>query len=399
MGYEYNQKQTEDFNFIDISLLFRNFILLPEKPTWSMRLAEITSYLKSEIPIALQEDYDNCGLLTGDPGMEITGILICLDVTDEVFDEAVSKNCNLVVSHHPLIFSGIKSLTGRNDTERLVIRSIRENIAVFALHTNLDNHFEGVNRMLCSKLGISDAGILKPVPSKLRKLVTFCPPSHAGIVREAIFKAGAGQIGNYDFCSYSTVGEGTFRALEGADPFVGEVGKIHTENELRIETIFPAYLQNDIVAALKQAHPFEEVAYDLYPLANIHQRIGAGMIGNLPQEVDAREFLLQVKEILQLGCVRHTDLKNKKVKRIAVCGGSGSFLVNDAISCCADIYLTGDVKYHDFFIPGQRMILADIGHYESEQFTKDLIYTLLKKKFTTFALFISGTNTNPVNYL
>ncbi len=364
-----------------------------------MILSEIISYLNSEIPPALQENYDNCGLLIGNAESDITGILICLDITDEIMDEAIKKNCNLILSHHPLIFTGIKSLTGRNDTQRMVIRAIKENIAVFALHTNLDNHFEGVNRLLCAKLGILNAEILRPVPDKLRKLVTFCPGSHSEAVREAILKAGAGQIGNYDFCSYSSLGEGTFRALHGTNPFVGIQGELHTEAEMRIETIFPAYFENNIIRALKQAHPYEEVAYDIYPLSNIHPRIGAGMIGTLPEAVDAQEFLIHVKKNLQIGCIRHTLLKNKKIQKIAVCGGSGSFLVNDAISCGADIYMTGDIKYHDFFIPENKMILADIGHYESEQFTKELIYTLLKKKFTTFALFISGTNTNPVNYL
>jgi len=364
-----------------------------------MILSEITTFLTSRIPLSLQENYDNCGLLLGDAHAEITGAIICLDITDEVLSEAVEKNCNLVISHHPMIFSGIKSLTGRTATERLVIRAIRENIAVFALHTNLDNHFEGVNHLLCNKLGILNAEILRPMTGILRKLVTFCPSSFAGQVREAIFNAGAGQIGNYDNCSYNTQGEGTFRALEGANPFVGEVGKLHTETEVRIETIFPAYLENDVIAAIKQAHPYEEVAFDIYPLANKHIRIGAGMTGTLPEAVDAEEFLVSVKEILSIGCIRHTNLKNKKIQKIAVCGGSGSFLINDAIFCNADIYMTGDIKYHDFFIPGNGMILADIGHFESEQFTKELIYTLLKKKFTTFALFISGTNTNPVNYL
>ena len=364
-----------------------------------MILSEITSFLNSRVPQSLQESYDNCGLLIGNTDAEITGALICLDITEEVLDEAVEKNCNLVISHHPLIFSGIKSLTGHTDTERIVIRAIRGNIAIFALHTNLDNHFEGVNNFLCSKLGILNPEILKPIPGILRKLVTFCPSSHAGQVREAILNAGAGQIGNYDSCSFNSDGEGTFRALEGANPFVGEMGKIHTETEIRIETIFPAYLENAVISALKKTHPYEEVAYDIYPLTNLHERIGAGMIGSLPKAVDAEEFLSSVKNILSIGCIRHTEIKNKKVQRIAVCGGSGSFLINDAIICNADIYMTGDIKYHDFFIPGNRMILADIGHYESEQFTKELIYTLLKKKFTTFALFISGTNTNPVNYL
>ena len=364
-----------------------------------MILSEIISYLNSEIPPALQENYDNCGLLIGNAESDITGILICLDITDEIMDEAIKKNCNLILSHHPLIFTGIKSLTGRNDTERMVIRAIKENIAVYALHTNLDNHFEGVNRLLCVKLGILNAEILRPMHDKLRKLVTFCPRSHSEAVREAIFKAGAGQIGNYDFCSYSSPGEGTFRALNGANPFVGKQGELHTETEMRIETIFPSYFENIIISALKQAHPYEEVAYDIYPLLNTHPRIGAGMIGTLPEAVDAQEFLIHVKKNLQIRCIRHTVLKNKKIQKIAVCGGSGSFLINDAISCGADIYMTGDIKYHDFFIPENKMILADIGHYESEQFTKELIYTLLKKKFTTFALFISGTNTNPVNYL
>lgn len=364
-----------------------------------MILSEITSYLNSQFPLSLQESYDNCGLLIGEKNTEITGALICLDITENVLDEAVKNNCNLIVSHHPLIFSGIKSLTGTTDTERIVIRAIRDNIAVFALHTNLDNHYEGVNSFLCSKLGIINTEILKPLPDTLRKLVTFCPVSYADQVRDAILDAGAGQIGNYDCCSFSSTGEGTFRALSGSNPFVGKLGELHTEHELRIETIFPSFLENEIVAALKQSHPYEEVAFDIYPLVNKHQRIGAGMIGTLAQAVDSLEFLNHVKEILQIGCIRHTNLKNKKIQKIAVCGGSGSFLIKDAINCGADIYMTGDIKYHDFFIPENRMILADIGHYESEQFTKELIYTFLKKKFTTFALFISGTNTNPVNYL
>jgi len=364
-----------------------------------MILSEITSYLNSQFPLSLQESYDNCGLQIGEKNTEITGALICLDITEHVLDEAVKNNCNLVLSHHPLIFSGIKSLTSNTDTERLVIRAIRDNIAVYALHTNLDNHYEGVNSFLCSKLGIINTEILKPLPDTLRKIVTFCPVSHADQVRDAILDAGAGQIGNYDSCSFSSAGEGSFRALSGANPFVGEPGKIHTEHELRIETIFPSFLENEIVAALKQAHPYEEVAYDIYPLLNKNQHTGAGMIGTLPQAIDSEEFLNHVKEILQIGCIRHTNLKNKKIQKIAVCGGSGSFLIKDAINCGADIYMTGDIKYHDFFIPENKMILADIGHYESEQFTKELIYTFLKKKFTTFALFISGTNTNPVNYL
>ena len=277
-----------------------------------MILSEITSFLNSEIPLALQESYDNCGLLIGDSSSEITGALVCLDLTEGVMDEAIKKHCNLIISHHPLIFSGIKSLTGRNDTERLVIRAISNKIAVYALHTNLDNHYNGVNRLLCEKLGIENAVILKPAAGTLRKLVTFCPPAHADKVREAIFETGAGHIGNYDSCSFNAAGNGTFRALPGADPFAGEPGKLHTEPELRIETIFPAYLENAVIAALKKSHPYEEVAFDIYPLSNVHQRIGAGMTGTLPEAMDAEEFLHKVKEILSIGCIRHTPIKNKK---------------------------------------------------------------------------------------
>ncbi len=364
-----------------------------------MILSEITAYLNSLVPLALQESYDNCGLLIGNSSEEINAALICLEVTNSVMDEAVANNCNLIISHHPLIFTGIKSLTGKNEIERLVIRAIRSNIAIFAIHTNLDNQSDGVNKMLCDKLGIENPKILSPLYEKLRKLVTFCPPSHMEVVRDAIFKAGAGHIGNYDSCSYSSSGMGTFKGLPGSDPFVGEAGKLHSEHELRFETIFPIFLEKDIIDALCKAHPYEEVAYDIIPLNNLYLQTGAGMIGMLPKAIDAEEFLLKVKNILKVDAIRHTDLKNKKVQRISVCGGSGSFLIKDAMRCGADMYMTGDIKYHDFFIPENQFILADIGHYESEQFTKELIYTLLKKKFTTFALLISGINTNPVNYM
>lgn len=364
-----------------------------------MILSEIAAWLDSAIPLPLQESYDNCGLLVGDKTSNIAGALISLDVNNEVIDEAIKKNCNLVVSHHPLIFSGIKSFTGSNDTERVVIRAIKENIAIYALHTNLDNHLEGVNRMLCSKLGISDPVILRPISGNLRKLVTFCPHSHAEQVRSALFSAGAGHIGNYDSCSFGTPGEGTFKALQNAKPFVGKKWQLHTEPELRIETIFPAFKEKEIVSSLILAHPYEEVAFDIYPLANSHALAGSGMVGNLKEATEAGEFLHRVKSSLAIGCIKHTATGNKKISRVAVCGGSGSFLIKDAIACGADIYLTGDIKYHDYFLPENKMILADIGHYESEQFTKELIYDLLNEKFTNFALFISESVTNPVNYL
>ena len=364
-----------------------------------MLLSEILSYLGSLVPFALQENYDNSGLIIGSPQAEITKALVCVDVTEEVIDECLSLNGNLIISHHPMVFTGLKRFTGSNLTERLVTRCIREDIAVMAMHTNLDNYMQGVNRILCDKIGIRNARILRPVEGLLRKLVTFCPQLQAEALRTALFSAGAGQIGNYDSCSFNTAGQGTFRALPGANPFVGEIEKLHQESEERIEVIFPAFLEKPVLAALLSVHPYEEVAYDIYTLSNSYPQAGAGMIGELETPVESREFLQHVKKTLSVGCIRHTLLPAGKISKIAVCGGSGSFLIRDALTAGADAFLTGDIKYHDFFIPENRLLLADIGHYESEQYTKELIYTLLKKKFPTFALQISRTITNPVNYL
>lgn len=364
-----------------------------------MQLSDIISFLENNTPTALQESYDNCGLLIGNPKMNIHGVLITLDVTDKVVKEAIDKKCNLIIAHHPIIFTGLKSITGKNEVESIVIEAIKKDIAIYAIHTNLDNQLEGVNYILCQKLGISSLQVLRPTGNQLNKIVTFCPTSYASSLQKAIFDAGAGHIGNYDSCSFNTAGKGTFRALAGSSPYVGNIGELHQEEEVKIESIVPAHQIKKVVEAIIKNHPYEEVAYDIYPLLNYSKNVGAGMIGTLNEPMDAKDFLEKIKKVLGTGCIRHTEIENKKVQKIAVCGGSGSFLIKDAISCNADIYITGDIKYHDFFIPEERMILADVGHFESEQFIKELIYTLLKKKFTTFALFISETNTNPVNYL
>lgn len=364
-----------------------------------MLLNDIVSALNEFAPFPLQEDYDNSGLLIGNPDEEIHSALIALDITPAVMDEATRLKCNLIISHHPLIFSGLKSLTGNTETQRLVARAVKEGIAIAAFHTNADNHFLGVNRLLCEKLGIRNTRILRPMKGALRKIATFVPHSHTQQVMDALFKSGAGVIGNYDSCSYRVSGTGTFRASAAANPFVGSIGELHHEPEEKIELIFPAFLEKSVVNALIEAHPYEEVAYDIYPLENTWNQAGAGMIGELDQPEEAEVYLRYIKKILNIGCIRHTAAANRLISKVAVCGGSGSFLINEAQKSKADIFLTGDIKYHDFFLPEGKMILADIGHYESEQFTKELIFTMLKEKFPTFALFISGTHTNPVNYL
>ena len=363
-----------------------------------MKVKEITSYLESKVPVCYQEDYDNSGLLIGNPEDQVTGALLCLDITEEVFDEALKKNCNLIISHHPLIFKGIKKLTGSDFVQRLLIKAIREKVAVYAIHTNLDNSFKGLNALFCDKVGIRNYRILSPKTGLLYKLVTFCPVGFAEKVRNSMFEAGAGHIGNYDCCSFNGLGEGTFRASDKARPFVGEQNKLHVENEVRFEVIFPSNIEKELIGALIQAHPYEEVAYDIYPLQNDYLKVGAGMIGELESEISVFEFLKRVKKVIGIPVIRHSAKKEIFVKRVAVCTGSGGFLIQQAIQAGADLFLTADLKYHDFFDADDKVVLADIGHYESEQHVKEWIYSVLIEKFPNFAFLISETNTNPVKY-
>jgi dinuclear metal center YbgI/SA1388 family protein len=363
-----------------------------------MKIKDITAYLESIAPLSLQESYDNAGLIVGDPDTEVKGVLICLDSTGEVIAEAVRTKCNLVIAHHPIIFGGIKKLNGKNYVERTVIEAVKNNIAIYAAHTNLDNVKEGVNGMICKKLGITNTQVLSPKNAVLRKLITFCPVAHAEKVRQALFTAGAGSIGEYDECSFNTEGLGTFRGGEGTDPFVGKKGKQHQERELKIETIYPRFLESKLLKALFETHPYEEVAYDIVELGNPHPSVGSGMIGELEKAVDEKAFLAHIKSTMKCGVIRHTGLLRKKVKKVAVCGGSGSFLLKEAILAGADMYISADFKYHEFFDADGKIVVSDIGHFESEQFTKDLIYSVLTDKFANFAIRLSKINTNPINY-
>ena len=364
-----------------------------------MKIKELINPLEKLAPPFLQESYDNAGLLIGNSNAEVNKVLICLDVTEEILDEAISKNCQIIIAHHPLIFTGLKRITGKNMVERIVTKAIKNDIAIYAIHTNLDNVMGGVNSILCEKLGIKNPKILSPKEGLLRKLVIFCPLKEAPKVRQAIFDAGAGHIGNYDSCSFNTEGVGSFKALEGASPFVGEKGKPHFENEVRIESIYPIYKESEIIQALQTAHPYEEVAYDIYPLENKSFLTGAGMIGELNEEMEINDFLRDVKQKLNATHLRHNQLLHRKVKKIAICGGSGSFLINSASRQNADIFITGDIKYHEFFEHQGEMTIVDAGHFETEQFTKELIHSFLIEKFPNFAVQISEINTNPVLFL
>lgn len=359
---------------------------------------DITNFLENFAPLGLQESYDNAGLITGDINTEITSVLITLDVTERVVEEAIQKKAQLIVAHHPIIFSGLKKITGKNYVERTIIKAIKNDIAIYAAHTNLDSVDGGVNRKICDKLGLENCKILQPVAGQLKKLVTFIPVDNADEVRETVFNAGAGNIGNYDSCGFVTEGKGSFRGNENSNPFAGKKGEIHAEREVRFETIFPGYLQGRIIDALLKSHPYEEVAYDIYPLENKFDKIGMGMVGTLAEPIAETLFLKQLKQTFNTGVIKHTTLLGKNVGRVAVCGGSGSFLLDAAIAAGADFFVSGDFKYHQFFDAENKTVIADIGHFESEQFTKELFYELLTKKFPTFAVHLSEVGTNPVFY-
>ena len=362
-------------------------------------IREVIKCIENIAPLSLQESYDNAGLIVGNDSVEVTGVLICLDSTEAVVEEAIKTKCNLIVAHHPIVFSGLKKINGKNYVERTIIKAIKNDIAIYAAHTNLDNVQSGVNAIICQKLGLKNTRILSPKKSLLKKLVTFCPTLHADKVRQALFAAGSGQIGNYDECSFNAEGFGTFRASADSTPFVGEKGVQHREKEIRIETIFESYRESQVLAALKESHPYEEVAYDIYLLDNFYQAVGSGMIGELETPLSEMKFIDQVKKSMNAGSIRYTPLLGGDVSTVAVCGGSGSFLLNDAIRQGAQVFISADFKYHQFFDADGRIVIADIGHYESEQFTKELFYDLLKKNFSTFALRLSEVKTNPVHYL
>jgi dinuclear metal center YbgI/SA1388 family protein len=364
-----------------------------------MKLNIIIDALEQLAPPSLQESYDNSGLITGNLGMEITGVLVCLDSIESVIDEAISKNCNLVVAHHPILFSGIKTLTGKYYSEKVIIKAIKNDIAIYSIHTNLDNVRSGVNAILAQKIGLIETKVLAPITGKLKKLVTFSPTEHAESIKTALFNAGAGKIGNYEECSFNLNGTGTFKALEGANPFVGETNIQHKENETRIEVIYESWREREVIINLKSKHPYEEVAYYIQSIDNPHGEIGAGCVGNLPMEMYFSEFLQLLKLNFNAKGIRYTNPIKKTIKRVAVCGGSGSFLLKDAISAGADVFVSADFKYHQFFDADGKIMIADIGHFETEQFTIDLVGNYLREKFINFAVHFTEINTNPINYI
>ena len=360
---------------------------------------EISSCIEEFAPLSYQESWDNCGLLVGNPNQTVSKVLLTVDVTEAVVAEAVEVQAQMIVSHHPLMLSGVKQLTGSTDAQRAIALAIRNDIAIYAAHTNMDAAPGGVSYRMAEKIGLTNLQALSPQGAGLQKLVTFIPATHFEQVRQAVFDVGAGHIGNYDLCGFSAEGKGTFRALNGAQPFTGQHGTLHTVPEIRFETVFPSRLNRKIVNALMSSHPYEVPAFDIYTLQNTDTRVGLGVTGMLPAPVSELQFLNMLKETFFTPVIRHTHLKNKEIQRVALCGGSGSSLLANAIRSNADAFVTADFKYHQFADAEQDILVADIGHFESEQFVKEIFYELIMKKIPNFAVYFSKIKTNPINYL
>ncbi|MBV7269989.1 Nif3-like dinuclear metal center hexameric protein [Winogradskyella luteola] len=364
-----------------------------------MTVQDVINQLHDLAPLAYAEDFDNVGLLVGNKNQAVSGVLVTLDTLEAVVDEAIENNCNLIVSFHPIIFKGLKKLTGKTYVERVAIKAIQHNIAIFSIHTALDNALQGVNSIICDQLELKNKQILIPQSGTIKKLQTYVPKSNAEALRMALFDAGAGSLGNYESCSFNVEGEGTYKGNEDSNPVIGKKGKLHYETETAISVTYKKHLESNVLKALFKTHPYEEVAYEITTLDNTNQNIGMGMLGELKNEMDEVACLQYIKHKMNTECVRHSKLLDEPVKKIAVLGGSGSFAIGAAKASGADLLVTADLKYHDFFSAENAIVLADIGHYESEQFTKSFLVDYLSKKITNFAVILSKTNTNPVKYL
>lgn len=364
-----------------------------------MIVQDVINHLEELAPLSYAEDFDNVGLLVGNKKNKVSGVLVTLDTLEAVVDEAIEKNCNLIVSFHPIVFKGLKSFTGKSYVERVVMKAIKHDISIFAIHTALDNALQGVNDKICEQLGLVNKKILIPQVGTIKKLITYVPSENAKKLREALFNAGAGAIGNYNNCSFNVSGVGTFNGNENSNPTIGEKGVTQQEEEIKLTVTFQKHLESKILQALFKNHPYEEVAYEVTTLENKNQHIGMGMIGEFEKQIPESTFLEHLKSKMQTKCIRHSALLDKPIKKVAVLGGSGSFAINAAKAAGADAFVTADLKYHDFFTAENSILLADIGHYESEQYTKNLLVAYLTKKIPNFAIILSNTNTNPVKYL
>ncbi|MBK8292353.1 MAG: Nif3-like dinuclear metal center hexameric protein [Flammeovirgaceae bacterium] len=338
-------------------------------------------------------------MITGQAADDVKSILVTLDCTEAVVEEAISKSCNLIIAHHPILFKGVKRLTGNTYVERVLIKAIRNQIAIYAIHTNLDNVIQGVNKKIADRLGLKNLQVLSPRQNTLSKIVTFIPLDYTEKVISALHDAGAGHVGNYSHCSFSSEGMGAYLPTENSKPFAGSKGKLEKTKRDEGGNDFPKLLLTKILTALRQSHPYEEVAYYVSDLANQNQEVGSGMLGELPVPEESLGFLNRLKTVMDTNCVRYTNIHAKHITKVALCGERAVFLLPQAIAKGADVFISADFKYHEFFDADNKITVADIGHYESEQFTKELIGEYLQEKFPTFAIIFSNVVTNPISYL
>ncbi len=363
-----------------------------------MIIKQVIDTLEELAPLNYAEDFDNVGLLVGNANNKLSGILVTLDTLENVVEEAIAKKCNLIVSFHPIIFGGLKKITGSNYVQRVVIKAIKHDIAIYSMHTALDNSHKGVNAKICEVLGLQNTNVLIPQAGTIKKLTTYVPQENANALKTALFHAGAGHIGNYSNCSFTVDGTGSYQANAGANPYLGKIGETHYEKESQISITYSKSHEAKILKALFSNHPYEEVAYEIQTLENKNQNIGMGMVGNLEKSMDEPGFFEFLKKKMNVSCIRHSDFLEKKIEKVAVLGGSGSFAISAAIAANADVFITSDLKYHQFYEAEGKILLADIGHYETEQFTKNLLVDYLTKKIPNFAVSLSESKTNPIKY-
>jgi len=348
----------------------------------SARIQDLVGLVNTLYPPSLAEEWDNVGLQAGDPGAELNRVLLCLDPSERALDAARTAGAQALLPHHPLIFRPLKNLTPGDETGRILFRAVREGIAVFCAHTNLDRARGGLNDWLAARLGLSAATPLAADRGgDLIKLVVFVPSGYEGVVAEALFKAGAGRIGNYDRCSFAAAGIGTFCPGAGTNPFVGRQGETERMSEVRLEAILPREVQGRVVDRMLRAHPYEEVAYDLIPLANRRPQVGLGRIGRLAEPTTLEAFVAKVKKALGAPSLRLVGDPGRSVAKVALCGGSGASLLGEAARQGADVLVTGDVKYHEArAAESQGMALLDAGHFATERLAIQGLATDLRRE-------------------
>ena len=363
-----------------------------------MKIKEITNILSEWAPLTYAEEFDNVGLLVGNENATCQQAMITHDVSEEVVEEAILNKCELIICFHPIIFSGLKSITGKNYVEKTVIKAIENKIAIYAIHTALDNHRYGISYQLGKTLGLVNQQILIPKTDTLLHLNTYVPGDHKETVLAALHAAGAGELGNYSETSFSVTGQGSYKGNELSQPAIGEKNKSTTTTEEKLSLIVPQHSKNKVIKALMDTHPYESIAYELTATLNSNPTLGMGSVGELPEVMPSMTFLTHMKKTLGVPFIRHSISTKKEIKKVAVLGGSGSFCIDAAIRNGADALVTADLKYHDFFKVENDLLLVDAGHYETEHFTKKLIHEYLTKKMPNFAFTLSEVNTNPVKY-